>query len=462
MVTMALGAQAQIPFTKTPVDTEFGAGRPFDIAVGLIDGDAEIDFVANVVDDSGTEDYISWYENLNPGFSETVFDNLDGNTSCLAVADLDSDLDNDIVLCTHAETFWYENDGNGNFTRDLLDPLDAVYRIVVNDLNDDTYQDVVAQTPYEIFWAMNDGSENFTHLPIDSHPIVDKALAVTDLDDDLDKDIVASIFVDSESHIVWYENDGSELFTRTPIDTLSGLSDITDLVVADLDEDGDKDLVFTLSATNQIFWLENDGSEDFTIEPIASDFMQAPRGVVVVDIDNDMDNDLLVVGGNSAVGEVVYYENDGSEVFLKRIIDDTPGNRLNLAAIDLDSDGDTDFLVVNNYPHEISYFRNELIPTAVSEQTTDKFSLQHVFPNPFNPQTTVTFALGRPRHVTIAIFDLTGRLVTMLADRGFGAGTHSATWRGKDELGQMVPSGPYVVRMEAGNIVDAQKITLVR
>jgi hypothetical protein len=285
---------------------------------------------------------------------------------------------------------------------------------------------------------------------------------VTDLDDDLDKDIVSSLFIDNDNHIVWYDNDGSESFTRTPVDTLSGVGDISDLVVDDLDEDGDKDLVVTLADGNLIIWLENDGSENFTREPIASDFMQAPRQVVVVDIDNDLDKDLLVIGGNSAIGEVVYYENDGSEVFIKRIIDGTAGNRKNLVVVDMDGDGDIDFFVVNNYPHEISCYRNELIPTAISESAPERITLQQNYPNPFNPHTTLTFSLNRPQHVTISVLDIAGRQIALLADRRFGAGTNSTEWDGIDVLGQLVPSGTYLVKMETERYVKSQKIMLVR
>ena len=73
-LVMAMSAQAQIPFTKTPVDITFGISLPHDIAVGYVDGDMSIDLVADEVDLVGNEDYLSWYPNLDPGFSEVKLD----------------------------------------------------------------------------------------------------------------------------------------------------------------------------------------------------------------------------------------------------------------------------------------------------------------------------------------------------------------------------------------------------
>ena len=88
--------------------------------------------------------------------------------------------------------------------------------------------------------------------------------------------------------------------------------------------------------------------------------------------------------------------------------------------------------------------------------------LAGVWPNPFNPQTTVSFSVGKPQQVAIRVYDLTGRRVAELADRPFGAGTHQVRWDGQDAQGRQAASGAYLVRLETEEVVRGRKILLVR
>jgi len=84
-------------------------------------------------------------------------------------------------------------------------------------------------------------------------------------------------------------------------------------------------------------------------------------------------------------------------------------------------------------------------------------------PNPFNPSTTISFALPEDGRARVQVFDLSGRLVRTLADRAFDAGTHALTWDGKDDRGAPAASGVYFLRMEsAGNARDTAKVVLLR
>ncbi len=83
-------------------------------------------------------------------------------------------------------------------------------------------------------------------------------------------------------------------------------------------------------------------------------------------------------------------------------------------------------------------------------------------PNPFNPATTIAFAVDVSQRVTISVFDVEGRRVATLTDRNFEVGLHSVKWMGLDTNGRAVPSGTYLVRMETGDGADARKISLVR
>lgn len=85
-----------------------------------------------------------------------------------------------------------------------------------------------------------------------------------------------------------------------------------------------------------------------------------------------------------------------------------------------------------------------------------------VRPNPFNPRADVTFSFASREHATIAVFDLAGRRLAVLAEGEFSPGPHRLTWHGDDADGQALAAGIYVVRCESGSGVASQKVAIVR
>ncbi|MEZ4388836.1 MAG: FlgD immunoglobulin-like domain containing protein [Candidatus Krumholzibacteriia bacterium] len=90
------------------------------------------------------------------------------------------------------------------------------------------------------------------------------------------------------------------------------------------------------------------------------------------------------------------------------------------------------------------------------------FSLGANFPNPFNPATTIRFALPESQPVRLTIYGVDGRRVATLADGDFPAGRHEVTWYGRDVAGRPVASGTYVYRIEAGPYSAVRKMTLMK
>lgn len=82
-------------------------------------------------------------------------------------------------------------------------------------------------------------------------------------------------------------------------------------------------------------------------------------------------------------------------------------------------------------------------------------------PNPFNPATTITYAVDRDGPVTVTIHDLGGRLVARLFAGEVAAGEHSLRWQGRDDRGRPVPAGLYLLRLAAGQETVSGKLTLV-
>ena len=89
--------------------------------------------------------------------------------------------------------------------------------------------------------------------------------------------------------------------------------------------------------------------------------------------------------------------------------------------------------------------------------------LDKPYPNPFNPQTKITYKLAEDVKVSLTVVDLMGRTVARILDNRFQkGGSYSYFWNGKDDLGRLSPSGVYVLVLNAGMVTKAQKVMLVR
>jgi hypothetical protein len=103
--------------------------------------------------------------------------------------------------------------------------------------------------------------------------------------------------------------------------------------------------------------------------------------------------------------------------------------------------------------------------TGVSEsngETPTVFRLRQNYPNPFNPSTTIRYALPKPAHVKVTIFNPLGMKVRTLVDSFEKAGDHSTVWDAKDDEDNLVSSGIYFYRLETADTSLQRKMLLLR
>jgi len=96
---------------------------------------------------------------------------------------------------------------------------------------------------------------------------------------------------------------------------------------------------------------------------------------------------------------------------------------------------------------------------VVSMVTTE---LHNNFPNPFNPETTITYSVKGASPVSIEIYNVKGQLVKTLVNDSKEAGTHSVVWNGMDGNGRAVSSGVYYYKMNAGKYSSTRKMILMK
>ncbi|MBS3768156.1 MAG: T9SS type A sorting domain-containing protein [Candidatus Cloacimonetes bacterium] len=118
--------------------------------------------------------------------------------------------------------------------------------------------------------------------------------------------------------------------------------------------------------------------------------------------------------------------------------------------------GDPNTVYVDNV-----YFSS--ISTSVDEEVEfSNYTLENNYPNPFKPQTTISFSLVQPSKVSIEIYNLKGQLVKTLADGEFGAARHSFVWNGTDNSGKRVSDGVYFYKMQTPKFSSTKKMILLK
>ena len=89
-------------------------------------------------------------------------------------------------------------------------------------------------------------------------------------------------------------------------------------------------------------------------------------------------------------------------------------------------------------------------------------TLDQNFPNPFNPNTNISFSLPLAQAARINIYNLKGQLVKKLLDANLPAGQNLINWDGRDDNGKPVSSGIYSYRLQSGGINITRKMMLMK
>ena len=155
-------------------------------------------------------------------------------------------------------------------------------------------------------------------------------------------------------------------------------------------------------------------------------------------------NVLKELNGNTAVS------GDGIAATLKfKLLGDGAGNSIQIADIQiLDAFGIVSYLA--------RFDVLDLIPVPLV------FELKNNYPNPFNPTTTIEYALPHTELVRIDIVNVLGQVVTTLVNEEVQSGFHKVVWNGRNAFGSPVASGIYIYRIKAGTFTSVKRLTLLK
>lgn len=299
-----------------------------------VDGDGDTD--VGIIHGLGM---IAWYPNAGGGTfgaRRRIGHVLSGGAG-LSVVDLDGDGDLDVAAAANYGDWitLYRNQGNGTFDQQevVMEHLDQVSMCRAADLNGDGIPELFTNKPQAaILW--NNGTGQFTPATL---PNNGTAILAADLDGDQDQDLIGTG--------LWYRNDGGGLFAEVA-EPLFAIAGAPPRHAADLNGDG---IVDVLCSGNSLVALINDGNG--VLAAITST-TSAPIAVGdVADMDQDGDRDLVALIGT----QVHAFLNDGTGSFTQVQLTQTDvGMPRHIVASDLNADGYPDVVWArsNGYDHK--------------------------------------------------------------------------------------------------------------
>ena len=327
------------------------------------DGDGDLDVIAA----AQTDDNVSWWENLSnrmaptfPGIYYSVFPGI--NAMSVAMADMDHDGHLDLIAGANNATadadvlvaLW----DNGFDVHVVDTDLAGLRTVRVADINGDSWPDIVAaaQTGGVVHWYRNNGDGvSYTELSVATYAGA-RGLDIGDLDCDGDLDVIATSTTSDEVSC-WFNNgDGSSFSAEQVI--AAGITDPATVRVADMNRDGDLDVVYG-GMSGTIWYSDNSSCSGTSWSPVyvASGFDNTAE-VDVGDADGDGWQDIVVASSNADRISVLLHEGGSSWDEQTLSLDSSWTAPIAARFGDLDSDGDLDVVAADHAADEVTWFRN--------------------------------------------------------------------------------------------------------
>ena len=367
-----------------------------DVHAANLDGDDDVDLISA----SSGNNKVAWYENDgSQTFTARPISTSATFADAVHAADIDKDDDVDILAAADSDIAWYENDGAGDPTfssNSVATSLSLASSVYTADLDNDNDLDVLSASRGDdkIAWHENDGNADpsFSSNIITSSADRAQSVYAADVDGDGDTDVLSAS--EGDNTVAWHENDGANDPSFTTRNISTSASSPQSIFAADLDDDGDTDVLAASEGDNTVAWYENDGANDpsFTKRDISTS-ASSPQSVFATDVDGDGNTDVLAALDSD---KIVWYEHDGNAdpSFTAQPVS---ANTLSPTAVDtadIDDDGKPDVLSASSSDSKIAWHKNS---TTSSSDNTDPTVTQIVRSAPSSGRTnqsSVTFTVS--------------------------------------------------------------------
>ncbi len=227
----------------------------------------------------------------------------------------------------------------------------------------------------------------------------------------------------------------------------------------DINEDSFPDFCIAHSGFHNALVIDGFTGDQIWSQPVADQPWNAAR---IPDISGDGINDLLV--GTLFNNNYGYFLNgvDGSEIGSVSI--GTPVDAI--ASIpDITNDDSWEMVCGGRNGTVICISGGEVVSHSPNISIPDPTNIAELvgnFPNPFNPETSISFNLKKDSKVTLKIFNIKGQLIRTLINAQLSASPYSVVWNGKNDNGNHVSSGVYLYRLQADTQLSVKKCILLK
>jgi hypothetical protein len=410
---------SQLIFDNPKIITDSASGVQ-SVFVTDLNGD-DLQDVIYITRSATLDDEVGWLKNKD---STYVYSGLLNNNimegRAVYACDIDGDNDNDVISGSYGKIAWYENmDDAGSFgTEQIIHSSGKIYSIYACDVDNDGDNDIIAAifTDDEIVWFENtDGAGNFsTKNVINDTAYGASCVFASDIDSDGDTDVLSALA--GHDQIEWYENTDSAGTFGPPHIISSSLIGVLAIHSADVDGDGDQDVISgsasVTSGGDSLFWYENDGQGTFDSVHIVSAEVDIVKSIDAHDMDNDGDIDIL--SASSGDEKIVYYENlGGTGMFVNQtIINDDVFGASAVFAADINNDGETDVVSASSGDNKIVWYKNlGLIPFNINISKEIPFK---IYPVPVVNELNLKHDFNTI--LSMQIIDISGKCIQRFTD----------------------------------------------
>jgi hypothetical protein len=297
-------------------------------------------------------------------WTEYVISSDFSGPSSINRADMNNDGRPDIIATAinANQVVWFENDGNnppGWTPHIVTDSLNGACSAWPYDLDADGDPDLVAVSWFggEVVWFENLGGSppQWNEHPVDSSFLQAHEITVADLDRDGDPDLVAAAA--QSAQIAWWENQGGTPIAWTKHLIRRFFYGARSVCVQDINADNEADVLSTAAVSQEVtVWF---GSQDSTwIQQVVDNQLNGAHQAKFFDLDGDGDQDIVAAGYNA--NQVVWYRNDGGDpiAWTKYVIDAAFTTALCVTAADFDQDGFLDVAATATGSSDVAWYRN--------------------------------------------------------------------------------------------------------
>jgi flagellar hook assembly protein FlgD len=99
---------------------------------------------------------------------------------------------------------------------------------------------------------------------------------------------------------------------------------------------------------------------------------------------------------------------------------------------------------------------------VMSDGETYVYSLATAVPTPFTKSTMISYSIAQPGHVSLKVYDVSGRLVRILVDEKKNVGVYNIVWNGNDENNNKIAPGIYFTEFTSREFTSVKKVILVK